>query len=72
VGEALAGDLAPYEKVSLFQHSVTPKTTYRYRGCLLHYQEALPGNPPTVKASKMFLAHLREQSYKFSSNRILD
>jgi hypothetical protein len=43
---ALQGDLALYEKVGLFQHSLNAKTAYRYRGCLLHYQNALQGNVP--------------------------
>jgi integrase len=63
----LEGDLALYEKVGLFQHSINNKTAYRYHGCLLHYQAALQGNPPSVDQSKMFLAHLREQKYSAST-----
>ena len=64
---ALQGDLALYEKVGLFQHAVNAKTAYRYRGCLLHYQEALQGNAPSVDRSKIFLAHLREKRYSTST-----
>jgi integrase/recombinase XerD len=60
---ALQGDLALYEKVGLFQHAENAKTAYRYRGCLLHYQEALQGNVPSVDRSKIFLTHLREKRY---------
>jgi integrase/recombinase XerD len=67
LGGALRGDLALYEKVGLFQHSVNKKTAYRYRGCLLHYQEALQGTAPSVDNSKMFLARLREQGYSAST-----
>ena len=67
LGGNLQGDLALYAKVGLFQHSVNRKTTYRYRGCLLHYQEALQGEAPSVERSKMFLAHLREQKYSAST-----
>ena len=41
LGGSLQGDLALYEKVGLFQHAVNEETAYRYRGCLLHYQESL-------------------------------
>jgi site-specific recombinase XerD len=67
LGGTLQGDLALYEKVGLFQHSINKKTAYRYRGCLLHYQEALQGNTPSVDRSKIFLAHLREQEYSAST-----
>jgi integrase/recombinase XerD len=67
LGGNLQGDLALYEKIGLFQHSVNKKTVYRYRGSLLHYQEALQGQAPSVERSKMFLAHLREQKYSAST-----
>jgi integrase/recombinase XerD len=67
LGGALQGDIALYEKVGLFQRSVNQKTAYRYRGCLLHYQEALQGNPPSVERSKIFLSHLREKKYSAST-----
>jgi len=43
LNQPLQGELATYEKVGLFQHSVTKKTAYRYRGVLLQYQKALNG-----------------------------
>jgi len=46
---ALQGELATYEKVGLFQRSLTKKTAYRYRGCLLQYQKALNGATPTLE-----------------------
>jgi integrase/recombinase XerD len=67
LGGTLQGDLALYDKVGLFQHSISKKTAYRYRGCLLHYQEALQGDAPSLARSKMFLAHLREEEYSASS-----
>jgi site-specific recombinase XerD len=70
LGAALQGELALYEKVGLFQHSVNAKTAYRYRGCLLHYQQALQGEPPSVTRSKVFLAHLREKKYSASTLKI--
>jgi hypothetical protein len=66
VGGTLEGDLGLCEKVGLFQPAVNSKTAYRYRGCLLHYQETLPGNPPSVKLSLVFLARFREQHYSAS------
>ncbi len=39
----LQGELAAYEKVGLFQRSVSDNTAYRYRGALLRYQKALNG-----------------------------
>ncbi len=54
--EALAGELATYEKVGLFQRSVTKRTAYRYRGVLLQYQRALNGATPTLGASMVFLS----------------
>jgi len=60
---ALQGELATYEKVGLFQRSVTKRTAYRYRGILLQYQRALNGATPTLDASKQFLAHLRKQDF---------
>jgi integrase/recombinase XerD len=68
--EVLQGELATYQKVGLFQRSVTKKTAYRYRGCLLQYQKALNGATPTLEATKQFLAHLRQQGYSPSSLRI--
>jgi integrase/recombinase XerD len=70
LGDTLQGDLAVYDKVGLFQHAVNSKTAYRYRGCLLHYQAALQGNPPSVESTKMFLGHLREQKYSASTLRV--
>ncbi len=66
----LQGELATYEKVGLFQRSVTKKTAYRYRGCLLQYQKALNGATPTLEASAQFLAHLRNQGFSPSALRI--
>ena len=37
---------------------------------MLHYQETLPGNPPSVKLSLVFLARLREQHYSASTLKI--
>jgi len=59
----LGGELATYEQVGLFQRSVTKRTAYRYRGCLLQYQKALDGATPTLEASMEFLAHLRQQGF---------
>jgi integrase/recombinase XerD len=67
LGDTLQGDLALYEKVGLFQHAINKKTAYRYRGCLLHYQEALQGDAPSLERSQLFLAHLREEDYSDSS-----
>ncbi|MCK4723901.1 MAG: tyrosine-type recombinase/integrase [Dehalococcoidia bacterium] len=67
---ALQGELATYEKVGLFQRSVTKRTAYRYRGILLQYQRALNGATPTLDASKQFLAHLRKQGFSPSSLRL--
>jgi len=67
---ALGGELATYEQVGLFQRSVTKRTAYRYRGCLLQYQKALDGATPTLEASKQFLAHLCEQGFSPSSLRL--
>ena len=47
------GELATYEKVGLFQRSVTEKTAYRYRGVLMQYQKALNGATPTLEASSL-------------------
>ena len=62
---ALQEELATYEKVGLFQRSVTKRTAYRYRGILLQYQRALNGATPTLDASKQFLAHLRYLKWRF-------
>jgi len=67
---SLQGELATYEKVGLFQSSVTENTAYRYRGALLRYQKALNRARPTVEASKIFLAHLRQQGYSPSTLRV--
>jgi integrase/recombinase XerD len=67
---ALQEELATYEKVGLFQRSVTKKTVYRYRGCLLQYQKALNGARPTLEASAQFLAHLRGEGFSPSSLRL--
>ena len=45
------GELATYEQVGLFQHSITLKTAYRYRGILLQYQKALGGIRPSLNTS---------------------
>ena len=66
----LEGELASYERVGLFQHSVTRKTAYRYRGILLQYQKALRDTQPSLYASQKFLAHLRKQGYSPSSINI--
>ena len=68
--ESLEGELATYEKVGLFQRSVTKKTAYRYRGVLLQYQKALNGATPTSEASSQFLAHLRKQGFSASTLRL--
>jgi len=68
--QGLEGELATYEKVGLFQRSVTKKTAYRYRGCLLQYQKALNGARPTLEASAQFLAHLRKEGFSPSSLRL--
>ncbi len=68
--EPLRGELAAYEKVGLFQHSISPRTAYRYRGALLQYQKALGGAAPTLDASERFLAHLRKQGYSPSTLRL--
>jgi site-specific recombinase XerD len=67
---ALQGELAAYEKVGLFQRSVTKRTAYRYRGCLLQYQKALNSATPTPEASAQFLAHLRKEGFSPSSLRL--
>ena len=67
LGGTLHGDLALYDKVGLFQHTINRITAYRYRGCLLHYQKAFQGDAPSLARSKLFLAHLREQRYSASS-----
>jgi len=54
--QGLEGELATYEKVGLFQRSVTKRTAYRYRGCLLQYQKALNGATPTLDTSAQFHA----------------
>ena len=68
--EPLGGELALYEKVGLFQHSITKRTAYRYHGVLLQYQRALNGTVPSLKASTQFLAHLRKEGFSPSSLRI--
>jgi len=70
LGEALEGELGAYEKLGLFQRSVGQRTVYRYRGVLLRYQKALNGVPPSLEASRAFLAHLREQGFSPSSLRL--
>jgi integrase/recombinase XerD len=70
LGGSLQGDLALYETVGLFQHAVNEETAYRYRGCLLHYQESLQGDPPSLEHSRRFLAHLRKQKYSASTLRV--
>ena len=70
LNQPLQGELATYEKVGLFQHPVTKKTAYRYRGVLLQYQKALNGATPTLDASAQFLAHLRKQGFSPSSLRL--
>ncbi len=66
----LQGELGTYEKVGLFQRSVTKRTAYRYRGCLLQYQKALNGATPTPDTSAQFLAHLRKEGFSSSSLRL--
>jgi len=68
--EALQGELATYERVGLFQRSVTKRTAYRYRGVLLQYQKVLNGGTPTLDASAQFLGHLRKQGFSPSSLRL--
>ena len=70
LSEALQGELATYEKVGLYQHSVNKNTVYRYRGALLQYQKAVGHTKPTLEVSKIFLAHLREQGYSPSTLRV--
>lgn len=67
---ALRDELATYEKVGLFQHSVNNNTAYRYRGVFLQYQRALGQNPPSVEASRLFLARLRENGFEPSTLRL--
>ncbi len=67
---SLEGELLTYENVGLFQRAVNANTAYRYRGALLRYQKALNGARPAVEASKIFLAHLREQGYSPSTLRV--
>ena len=62
LSQALEGELATYEKVGLFTHSVTKRTAYCYRGVLLQYQRALNRATPTVEASAQFLAHLAKRN----------
>jgi len=68
--EALQGELATYEKVGLFQRSVTKRTVYRYRGILLQYQRALNGATPTLDTSCQFLGHLRKQGFTPATLRL--
>ena len=70
LSHSLEGELATYEKVGLWQRAVTPRSAYRYRGVLLQYQKALQGNPPSLEASRRFLAHLRECGFKPSTLRL--
>ncbi len=70
LNEPLEGELAAYAEVGLFQRSVSDNTAYRYRGVLLRYQKALNGAKPTIETSKIFLAHLRKQSYSPSTLRV--
>jgi hypothetical protein len=58
--QPLEGELAAYEQIGLFQHAVTNRTAYRYRGVLLQYQRALKGATPTLDTSTQFLALLRK------------
>jgi len=67
---ALRDELGTYEKVGLFQHSVNNNTAYRYRGVLLQYQRALGETPPSVEASRLFLARLRENGFEPSTLRL--
>lgn len=68
--EALQGELATYEKQSLYQSSVTKRSAYRYRGILVLYQRALSGAPPSLEVSKVFLGHLRKQGYAPATLRL--
>jgi integrase/recombinase XerD len=70
LSQPLEGELATYEQVGLFTHPVTKKTAYRYKGCLLQYQQALNGATPTVETTIQFLAHLRKQGFASSSLRL--
>jgi len=67
---ALRGELATYEKIGLFQRSVTKRTAYRYRGILLQYQRALNGATPTLDTSCQFLGHLRKQGFTPATLRL--
>lgn len=70
LGGVLQGELATYKKVGLFQRSLNQNTAYRYRGVLLQYQKALQGNPPSLEASRRFLARLRENGFMPSTLRL--
>jgi site-specific recombinase XerD len=61
--DKLTGELAIYEQVGLPQHALGENTTYRFRGVLLLYQQALNGREPSVGLSKQFLGHLRKQGF---------
>jgi hypothetical protein len=59
----LTGDLGRYQQVGLPQRAVGKKSAYRYRGCLLMYQQALGGQRPSVDLTKQFLGHLRKEGF---------
>ncbi len=59
----LAGELAVYVKVGLPQRAVGKKSAYRYRGCLLMYQQALTGRRPSPELSRQYLGHLRKEGF---------
>jgi len=70
LNQTLEDELALYEKVGLFTRAITPRSAYRYRGVLLQYQKALQGKPPSLEASRCFLARLRQDGFKPSTLRI--
>ena len=70
LNQALEGELALYVQAGLFTKAITAKSAYRYRGVLLQYQKALQGKPPSLEASRCFLAHLREDGFKPSTLRL--
>jgi integrase len=70
LNQALEGELALYVQAGLFTRAITAKSAYRYRGVLLQYQKALQGKPPSLEASRCFLARLREDGFQPSTLRI--
>ncbi len=74
IGDQLTGDLAgellAFYDVGLNQRGVSENTRYRYRGCLLRYQEWLGEAAPSLDQSYAFLSHLRESGYAPASVKV--